>query len=196
MTLTSRLNTLIPSVLRARLRSLGSERLLPNCFPDGGGRKKLTDKNVAALTLPVGESDLIEFDEAMPGFGVRLRRRVKKVDRPISCWQRSAARDARHHRTAEGQGEAARKGRARSRPAWQTQVAKVEQPQGGRNLRPFRLAVPRGEEEPVRPRSYSGLETFMTKHWSTFNGRSVHAIGRRDIAARLPPSPRSAVPSR
>ena len=27
---------------------------------------KLTDKNVAALTLPVGKSDLIEFDEVCP----------------------------------------------------------------------------------------------------------------------------------
>ena len=34
---------------------------------------KLNDKAVAALTVPVGKSELIMFDDDLPGFGVRLR---------------------------------------------------------------------------------------------------------------------------
>jgi integrase len=34
---------------------------------------RLTSKTVAALTLPPGKQDHIEFDDAVPGFGIRLR---------------------------------------------------------------------------------------------------------------------------
>jgi integrase len=34
---------------------------------------RLTTKTVAALTLPPGKQDHIEFDDAVPGFGIRLR---------------------------------------------------------------------------------------------------------------------------
>ena len=34
---------------------------------------RLTSKAVAALTLPPGKQDHIEFDDAVPGFGIRLR---------------------------------------------------------------------------------------------------------------------------
>ena len=35
---------------------------------------KLTQKTIAALILPEGKSDHIEWDNDLPGFGVRLRR--------------------------------------------------------------------------------------------------------------------------
>jgi hypothetical protein len=34
---------------------------------------KLTQQNLAALTLPAGKTEHIEWDDAMPGLGVRLR---------------------------------------------------------------------------------------------------------------------------
>ena len=34
---------------------------------------KLTKATVGKLTLPAGKSELIVFDEDMPGFGLRLR---------------------------------------------------------------------------------------------------------------------------
>jgi Arm DNA-binding domain len=34
---------------------------------------KLNDKSIATLTLPAGKSELIEFDDDLPGFGIRLR---------------------------------------------------------------------------------------------------------------------------
>src|SRR5579862_4523976 len=38
-----------------------------------GGEMKLTDGNVAGLKMPQGKSELLVFDETLPGFGVRLR---------------------------------------------------------------------------------------------------------------------------
>src|SRR6516225_6407265 len=39
---------------------------------------KLTASSVAALTLPVGKTDHIEWDDSLPGFGVRLRGNSKR----------------------------------------------------------------------------------------------------------------------
>src|SRR3712207_2557602 len=40
---------------------------------------RLTRPNVACLSLPAGKTDHIEFDDALPGFGVRLRAGGKRV---------------------------------------------------------------------------------------------------------------------
>ncbi len=150
---------------------------------------KLTDKNVAALTLPVGKSDLIEFDEAMPGFGVRLRDGGSKkwiVQYRVGKGQRRVTLGAVQLLDADKARRLAKDALARVQLGEDPQVAKVEQrAKAAETFDHFASLFLAAKKEQVRPRSYSGLETFMTKHWSTFNGRSVHAIGRRDIAARL-----------
>ncbi|WP_083772238.1 integrase arm-type DNA-binding domain-containing protein [Methylocella silvestris] len=40
---------------------------------------KLTNANVAGLKLPDGKSDLLVFDDSLPGFGVRLRAGGKRT---------------------------------------------------------------------------------------------------------------------
>ena len=45
--------------------------LLPNCFP--GCPVRLTKANVDRLKLPQGKNETIAFDEALPGFGLRIR---------------------------------------------------------------------------------------------------------------------------
>src|SRR4051794_36902879 len=40
---------------------------------------RLTRPHVARLTLPAGKSEIIVFDEALPGFGVRLRAGGKRT---------------------------------------------------------------------------------------------------------------------
>lgn len=39
---------------------------------------KLTTDSVATLTLPPGKSEYFEWDDAMPGFGVRVRGNTKR----------------------------------------------------------------------------------------------------------------------
>src|SRR5260370_41136228 len=45
--------------------------MLPCRFP--GATMKLTSKTVAALTLPPGKTDHFEWDDELPGYGLRLR---------------------------------------------------------------------------------------------------------------------------
>jgi hypothetical protein len=40
---------------------------------------EFSKETIADLTLPAGKSDLIEFDDALPGFGIRLRAGGKRV---------------------------------------------------------------------------------------------------------------------
>ena len=40
---------------------------------------KLTDASVAGLKLPEGKSELLVFDDTLPGFGVRLRAGGKRT---------------------------------------------------------------------------------------------------------------------
>jgi integrase len=150
---------------------------------------KLTDKNVAALTLPAGKSDLIEFDEALPCFGVRLRDGGSKkwiVQYRVGKDQRRVTLGAVQLLDADKARRLAKDALARVQLGEDPQAAKVEQrAKAAETFDHFASLFLAAKKGQVRPRSYSGIETFMTKHWSTFKGRSVHAIGRRDIAARL-----------
>src|SRR3974390_2870956 len=48
--------------------------MLPRCFPEPGSRAMKLDRQTAAgLTLPAGKKDAIYFDEALTGFGLRIR---------------------------------------------------------------------------------------------------------------------------
>src|SRR6476659_8313647 len=43
------------------------------------GSVRLTRPHVARLSLPLGKSELIVFDDALPGFGIRLRAGGKRT---------------------------------------------------------------------------------------------------------------------
>src|ERR1700735_1462534 len=59
-------------------RDHGPSRCASQCFPTEA-TMKLTDANVARLTLPEGKSELLVFDDMLPGFGVRLRAGGKRT---------------------------------------------------------------------------------------------------------------------
>ena len=40
---------------------------------------RLSRQNVSTLTLPLGKSEVIIFDEVLPGFGLRIRAGGKRV---------------------------------------------------------------------------------------------------------------------
>src|SRR3954463_9424054 len=48
------------------------------CFP-AESPMRLTRPNIARLALPAGKSETIVFDDALPGFGVRLRAGGKRT---------------------------------------------------------------------------------------------------------------------
>ncbi len=55
---------------------------------------RLTKPNLAKLELPPGKSETIVFDDALPGFGIRIRAGGKRV------WKSSKAANGRRTRGA------------------------------------------------------------------------------------------------
>jgi hypothetical protein len=102
-------------------------------FPEREADLKLTKPSVASLTLPAGKQEVIVFDDALPGFGVRVREGGSKVfifqfkignkQRRLTLGRCSAlglaeARkqaSALHARTRLGEDPAAAKAESRSR---------------------------------------------------------------------------------
>src|SRR5262249_59960695 len=60
----------------SKQRPWGGGLVPPQCLPTPRERNpvKLTNKVVAALTLPAGKAEHIEWDDELPRFGLRLRR--------------------------------------------------------------------------------------------------------------------------
>ena len=56
---------------------------------------KLDSKTVARLALPAGKSDVIVFDELLPGFGLRLRGAGSQVRKSWIVQYRRAGRSRR-----------------------------------------------------------------------------------------------------
>jgi hypothetical protein len=45
---------------------------------------KFTKTTIAALEMPEGKTDHIEWDSDMPGFGIRLRDKYRSMDHSVS----------------------------------------------------------------------------------------------------------------
>jgi integrase len=151
---------------------------------------KFDDKTITGLTIEAGKTERIEFDDDLPGFGVRLRAggsrkwivqyRVGKQQRRKTLGTVSEAMNVAKARNA------AAKDLATVTLGGDPQAHKVEQrAKSAETFDHYVKLFLAAKKETARPRHYSGLETFMTKHWSPFNSRSVHAIAMRDVAARL-----------
>jgi hypothetical protein len=75
---------------------MNSHEGAPICFPyaSQGDSMKLDSKTVARLALPAGKSDVIVFDEFLPGFGLRLRGTGGQVRKSWIVQYRRAGRSA------------------------------------------------------------------------------------------------------
>jgi integrase len=153
---------------------------------------KLTSKAVSALTLPPGRTDVITFDDTMPGFGYRLRQSAG--GKTLRSWIVQYRRVGQTRRMLLGSAEvvgaeAAREAAKKALGA----VALGRDPQGERADRRDAdrntlrkavdefLAVKRRE---LRPRSYVETERYLTgAYFKPLHSMPLDAITRRDIAA-------------
>jgi integrase len=153
---------------------------------------KLTAKAVNALTLPPGKTDVIFFDDQLPGFGFRLRlgAGVKVLKTWIVQYRRAGATRRMLLGSAEVLGtEAAREAAKKALGA----VALGQDPQGDRAARRDAdkntlrktvdefLAVKRRE---LRPRSFIETARYLTgAYFKSLHGMPLDAIKRKDVAA-------------
>jgi integrase len=150
---------------------------------------KLTVRSTAALKLPHGKTDHIEFDDDVPGFGVRLRDggsrgfvfqyKVGAKQRRIALGTvtaidigkaREIAKDL-YARVRLGQDPASDKADAKIKAA-ETFAAIVSRFLGCQRAR-------------LRPRSYVDHEHHLLVHARVLHGMQIAKIARREIATCL-----------
>jgi integrase len=150
---------------------------------------KLTQKTVAALTLPKGRSEAIHFDNDIPGLGVRLRTggpprwifqfRVGAKQRRISLGPVSAISVARARELA---GELHAKVRLGHDPA----ATKAEEAARAVETMGATLELYLTHQQArLKPRSWVEIERHLRKHCRQLHGLRLDKIDRRAVAARI-----------
>jgi integrase len=150
---------------------------------------KLTKINIAKVVVPPGKTEIIQFDDDVPGFGLRIRvggsatwifqYRQGNKQRRLSLGSAAAipAQNARtratelHARVRLGEDPAGQKIESRTR-AVETL---------GSILRPFLLV----KKAALKPRSYEQVERHLLMHAKRLHGLQTTAIDRRTVAALL-----------
>jgi integrase len=152
---------------------------------------KLDAKTVATLALN-GKSDVIYFDEEMPGFGYRLRASAKGI--MLKSWIVQYRRAGASRRMLLGPASVLDPIQARA--AAKKVLAKValdEDPQAARTERRTkdRMNVRSIIDEylaakDVRPHTFRLLKLYLTgPYFKAIHGMPIDKVTRRDIASRL-----------
>ena len=167
--------------------------LLPPRFPTKGPSMKLTAKTVAGIRLPAGKTDHIEWDDNLPGFGLRLR---GSGDRPRKTWVAQYRAQGRTRRMKIGAVEklspdearkAARKILAKVEVGHDPQAEKaVRRQQDGHTLAAVVADYLNAKLPVVRPNTYRELVRYLTgPHFKPLHAQPLDQITRRDVAFRL-----------
>ena len=151
---------------------------------------RLTRQNVARLALPRGKSELLVFDDTLPGFGIRLRAGGKRT------WIAQYRLGAKQRRLTLGSVETLDPDEARKRA--KSTLAKVQlgdDPQTEKQEARTRASVTLRAiarqyldgpaKANLRPNSYDAVERYLTDHWSPLGERALHNVSRADVASRL-----------
>ena len=157
-----------------------------SCFPwasqAGGSGMKFTKATIAKLTVPAGKSELIVFDEDMPGFGLRLRAGGSAV------WIAQYRVGAKQRRVTLGRTATLDPDRARR--AAREVLAKADlgqDAQAERRDRQAKAAVTFGAVAQLylkrvatarKPRTQSEARRHIDRDWKPFHGR--HPAHRRE----------------
>lgn len=150
---------------------------------------KLDQTSLARLTLPAGRSEMIVFDDKLPGFGLRIRAGGKRtwiVQYRVGAKQRRKTLGSFPTISADRARAAAKQDLAEIQLGSDPQAKKAEQrARAVETLEAIAGRYLRHQRERLKPRSLDQVETHLKKHWSPLNGLPIHEITRRNIAARL-----------
>jgi integrase len=150
---------------------------------------KLTARSITALRLPPGKTDHIEFDDAIPGFGLRLREAGSRT------WIFQYSLGPKQRRLVIGRASALTPEMAREQaailharvklggdPAAAKAAARAEAALSFRAVADRFLARQRSR---LRPRSYVEVERHILKNAKPLHGRPIASVDRRAVAALL-----------
>jgi integrase len=150
---------------------------------------EFTANAIADLELPAGKSDHFEWDDAMPGFGIRLRAGGKRgwmVQYRVHGRQRRQSIGDARRIDLKAARDAARKTFA--------EVALGGDPQGNKTDAQARAAVTIGplfdqyleiKKPKVRRSTYVADHRYLTNYWKPARRLPIDAVNRRMVASRL-----------
>ncbi|UZF90645.1 tyrosine-type recombinase/integrase [Bosea sp. NBC_00550] len=151
---------------------------------------KLIRQNVARLTLPAGKSDYIVFDDALPGFGLRLRaggKRAWVVQYRVGSKQRRVTLGNLEALDADVARKAAKEILAKAQLGSDPQTEKAEYRAGaavtlGAVTRQY---LELRAKPNLKARSYEEVSRHLTRHWAPLKELPIKRVQRATVAARL-----------
>ena len=153
---------------------------------------KFKQAAIERFKIPAGKSEHIEFDDGMPGFGLRVRAGDKRQHRTFIVQYKIGSKHRRMKlgdvskvtlddaqkrakiifgKVAEGKDPANEKAEARQ-TASHTLGAKI-----GDYLQ-AKVAT-------MKPRSYEETKRHLENHWKPLHGQALASIGRANVAAQV-----------
>src|SRR5215203_665085 len=151
---------------------------------------RLTRPNVARLAVPAGRTEIIVFDEALPGFGVRVRLGGKRT------WIAQYRLGSKQRRVTLGTTDTLDPAEARRRAkSVLGAVHNGGDPQARRAEARERASITLGTvtanylerfaAERLRPKTLAETRRYLIVSWKPLHGLGLNAIDRRAVAVRL-----------
>lgn len=156
---------------------------------------KFSKHTAIDLSLSVDERDRFEWDDDMPGFGVRLRQSAGRTSvtwvvqgRVNGATRRESLGDVRKI-TLQDARTAARRWFAKIElgvdPAAQRKEARAQATAAKLTLAAVVERYLKAKEDRLRPSSYNQAKMHLTRFWAPLGSKPLDAIKRADVAARL-----------
>jgi integrase len=152
---------------------------------------KLTTSEIAKLTLPEGKADHIEWDDSLPGFGIRLRGDSKRwvVQYRIGAQQRrESLGDVRKVRLEDARAIARQrfaKVELGDDPAAERVKAREAARAAKLTLGSVAARYLEARADRIRPNTYRAAKLHLGEHWKSLHNLPLASIMRADVAARL-----------
>jgi integrase len=152
---------------------------------------KLTDGAVGRLTLARGKSELLVFDESLPGFGIRLRAGGKR------SWIVQYRSGPQQRRLSLGTVETIDAADARKRARAALARAQLGQDPQAEKAAARAPRIPELTLEDLIERylaiakrklkasTYAGVVLHLRKHWKPLHSQEVRNLGRRHVSAEI-----------
>jgi integrase len=151
---------------------------------------RLTRPNVARLAVPPGRTELIVFDEALPGFGVRVRLGGKRT------WIAQYRLGSKQRRVTLGTIDTLDSEEARRRAkSVLGAVHNGDDPQARKSEARARASITLGTVAAnylerfaagrLRPKTLTETRRYLNVNWKPLHGLGLNAIDRRAVAVRL-----------
>jgi integrase len=173
---------------------------LPIVFPNRGSAMKLTQANVAKIKLPAGKSEHIEWDESLPGFGLRLRESGSKnwiVQYKIGAKHRRLTLGSLGQLTPDQARNGWEDGEGKKHNGAAIILANARHGTDAANDRAERRASAGNtfegavvdflafQKPRIAPSHYEATERYMNQHWKPLHGLAIESISRATVAAQL-----------